>query len=95
MSLRRRIFVFRPAEKKGEVGDVEDWFPAPLVHQLAECEGVDNGAHVRGRDHPRTADFLEGRPVRKSRKRSRKGLHLSTATGVGPTGSRCNSGGSC
>ena len=48
-----------PAEKKGEVGYVEDWLPAPLVHQLAKGEGVDDCAHVGGGDHPRTADFLK------------------------------------
>ena len=59
---KNNMCVLGPAEKKGEVGDVEDWFPAPLVHQLPKCEGVDNGAHVRGRDHPWTADFLEEKP---------------------------------
>ena len=54
----------RPAEEKGEVGDVEDRLPAPLVHQLAKGEGVDDGADVRGRDNPRTADFLEVNPIR-------------------------------
>ena len=54
----------QPAEEKGEVGDVEDRLPAPLVHQLAECEGVDDGADVGGRDNPRTADFLERKPMR-------------------------------
>ena len=48
-----------PAEKKGEVGYVEDWLPAPLVHQLAKGEGVDDCAHVGGGDHPWTADFLK------------------------------------
>ena len=48
-----------PAEKKGEVGYVEDWLPAPLVHQLAKGEGVDDCAHVGGGYHPRTADFLK------------------------------------
>lgn len=48
----------KPAEKKGEVGYVEDWLPAPLVHQLAKGEGVDDCAHVGGGDHPRTADFI-------------------------------------
>ena len=49
----------QPAEEKGEVGDVEDRLSAPLVHQLAKCEGVDDGADIGGRDNPRTADFLE------------------------------------
>ena len=41
------VCINQPAEKKCEVGDVEDRFPAPLVHQLPEGERVDDGAHVR------------------------------------------------
>ena len=90
----------QPAEKKCEVGDVEDWFPAPLVNQLPKGERVDDGAHVRRRDHPWTADFLEGKPMRWMRTsilgvRGGAYLHLSRATGVVLTESRCNSGGSC
>ena len=82
-----------PAEKKGEVGYVEDWLPAPLVHQLAKGEGVDDCAHVGGGDHPRTADFLKRKE--KDVELRRKGLHLSRATRVGRRESGCNSGDWC
>ena len=55
-----RIYVGdRPAEEKGEVGDVEDRLPAPLVHQLAKGEWVDDGANICRWDNPRASYFLE------------------------------------